>query len=39
MLLINVYTTTGSTAKKERNFFATNNIDIKQEKHNIKVSS
>jgi len=25
--------------KKERNLFATNNINIKQEKHNIKVSS
>jgi len=24
---------------KERNLFATNNINIKQEKHNIKVSS
>jgi len=25
--------------KKEINLFATNNINIKQEKHNIKVSS
>jgi len=29
----------GKERNKERNLFATNNVNIKQEKHNIKVSS